>query len=92
MNSTGIIGTNLTDAEETAESVLADHASGSLAPAAARAEDLGSLLAGRGPSVDFAGWRRLESHEESLGLLRGSPRVKLASAARMLAVAHGSGP
>lgn len=89
---TGIIGTNLTDAEETAESVLADHASGSLAPAAARAEDLGSLLAGRGPSVDFAGWRRLESHEESLGLLRGSPRVKLASAARMLAVAHGSGP
>ncbi|KAF6253362.1 hypothetical protein COO60DRAFT_1273754 [Scenedesmus sp. NREL 46B-D3] len=76
---TGIIGTNLTDAEETVASMEKDYAALSQAPAAGRA-GLQQLLERRGVDVvDYAAWHRLNALEVSQGQQHGSARVKCAS-------------
>lgn len=83
---TGIIGTNLTDAEETAHSISQDHAH--LQQSTAGRLGLQQLLQQRGVSViDYAGWERLNNYELQQGRSEGSIRVKCVSLADMLRAA-----
>ncbi|XRB18455.1 NADPH:adrenodoxin oxidoreductase, mitochondrial [Pseudoscourfieldia marina] len=86
---TGIIGTNLDDAEDTVSALLEDL--GNADPVARRQtsdNDVVHLLSRRGVRVvDNDAWRRLEAHEERLGEVRGCPRVKVCDVASMLEAA-----
>jgi adrenodoxin-NADP+ reductase len=78
---TGIIGTNLTDAEETVASMAQDYAAITQAPEAAPGRaGLQQLLEGRGVHVvNYAAWEQLNAFEVSQGQQQGSVRVKCAS-------------
>ncbi|WIA12056.1 hypothetical protein OEZ85_012135 [Tetradesmus obliquus] len=78
---TGIIGTNLTDAEETVASMAQDYAMISQAPtAAAGGAGLQQLLQSRSVAVvDYAAWEQLNAHEVNQGQQQGSVRVKCAA-------------
>jgi ferredoxin--NADP+ reductase len=75
--SSGMIGTNRTDAAEVVRALLADAAAGLLA----RVEyhpALGDLVADRGVRVvDARGWNRIDEHETARGRVTGRPRVKV---------------
>lgn len=82
---TGVIGTNRSDATETATTLLAD-----LDDLPAREvtdpEEIVAVLLGRGVQVvDWGGWLRLEAHEVTLGTPRGAETVKLSAREAMLA-------
>lgn len=80
---TGTIGTNLTDAEETVNSIAQDYVN--LQQATAGTAGLQQLLQQRRvQAVDYAGWERLNTYEQQQGLLEGSTRVKCVSVADML--------
>lgn len=90
---TGIIGTNLRDAEETVASVVEDDAAGALARPAREYGDLGvaPLLRERGAEVvDAEGWRRIDAAERAAGAAVGKPREKFIRVDDMLAVARGA--
>ena len=90
---TGIIGTNLHDAEETVASVVEDDAAGALARPAREYGDLGvaPLLRERGAEVvDAEGWRRIDAAERAAGAAVGKPREKFIRVDDMLAVARGA--
>lgn len=90
---TGIIGTNLRDAEETVASVVEDDAAGALARPAREYGDLGvaPLLRERGAEVvDAEGWRRIDAAERAAGAAVGKPREKFIRVGDMLAVARGA--
>ncbi|MEM6107551.1 FAD-dependent oxidoreductase [Mycobacterium sp. 050272] len=80
----GVIGTNRADAAETVKNLLADLPD--LAPPRYDPHrTVIELLEHRGVEVvDWAGWRRLDSHEIQAGERRGSPRVKTPDLAAML--------
>lgn len=83
----GVIGTNKSDAAETARVVIED-LSASRAPKYPDREHLRKLLAGRGVRyVDWSGWLQLDAEEERLGSARGAERIKVAERASMLDVA-----
>ena len=87
---TGIIGTNLVDAEQTVDTMV--RAAGTFpavhAAAAAGGEGLRALLASRGHrAVSYAGWQRIDAEEMRRGHAVGKPREKLTSVEEMLAVA-----
>lgn len=94
----GIIGTNLVDADDTVETVGADFppAAASFPPPAgsgggleAGAAGLSALLRSRGVEVVGAeAWRRLEAAELALGSAAGRPREKVPDMARMLQLAQ----
>ena len=87
---TGIIGTNLRDAEETVASVVEDDAAGALARPAREFGGLGvaPLLRERGVDVvDAEGWRRIDAAERAAGAVVGKPREKFIRVDDMLAVA-----
>jgi ferredoxin--NADP+ reductase len=90
---TGVIGTNKPDAAETAESLLADAAAGSLpappAPDPAAAE---AMVRARQPRVvAFVDWLRIDAAETARGKPSGRPRVKCTTVAEFLAAARGEG-
>lgn len=79
---TGIIGTNLTDAEETVHSIAMD-AAGFDASAPGRTA-LQALLRQRGVAVvDWQAWEQLDAAEVAAGQALGATRVKHVSVAAM---------
>jgi ferredoxin--NADP+ reductase len=81
----GLIGTNKSDAKETADSMLSDAAS---APASRTLPDPGAMLdllhARNVRVVDLAGWKRLDALETERGGVLGKVREKFYDIARML--------
>jgi ferredoxin--NADP+ reductase len=87
---TGVIGTNKPDAAETAESLLADAAAGSLpvpcAPDPATAE---AMVREKQPRVVvFDDWVRIDAAETARGTASGRPRVKCTTVEEFLAAAR----
>ncbi|MGQ0845751.1 MAG: FAD-dependent oxidoreductase [Sporichthyaceae bacterium] len=86
----GVIGTNRRCAEETVQTLLADHAAGNLNPPIGTTEALTELILERAPhALDYRDWRAIDAHERALGKEHGRPRTKLVDVAEMLAVARG---
>jgi ferredoxin--NADP+ reductase len=86
---TGVIGTNKSDAAETAAAVLEDLP---MLPAPAEPDPaaLRATLAEYGiRPVDWTGWLRVDAEEVRRGGQRAAERVKVASLAEMLEHAHG---
>ncbi|KXZ43745.1 hypothetical protein GPECTOR_81g194 [Gonium pectorale] len=91
---TGIIGTNLVDADETAGSVGADTEALLAAGEATHGSAGPPGLAGLAPllaqravrAVDWAGWRRLDEHEVAAGRAAGRVREKVTDVDEMLRV------
>jgi len=88
---TGILGTNIPDARETADAVLADldkngvARDGAADDAASVGKDLADVLRARSVRfVDWQAWERLNAFEQAEGAKTGRPRVKLESEAAML--------
>ena len=88
---TGIIGTNLIDAEETIESLVEDEKAGTLSP---EIEDLSSssplarlLESRRHAVVYFPGWIKVDEEERSRGAKEGRIRSKIAEVSEMLQIA-----
>ena len=82
---TGIIGTNLTCAEETVAKMASDFARSP--PREPTASGVDAALAKRAVRVITArDWAKLDIHERALGESRGKPRVKLTSIAEMLTI------
>ena len=72
-----MIGTNKPCAKESVQAILSDALAGVL-----KAPTLEPLEAPQ--RVDFAGWKRLDDHEVSLGKDSGRPRIKVVERAAML--------
>lgn len=86
----GIIGTNKKCAQETTAMLLEDAAAGTLPAPTVTEDDLEALVAERQPDyVDFAGWSKIDAHEQALGEPQGRPRVKLVNVDEMIQVAKG---
>jgi len=81
---TGVIGSNKSDAAETARSVLADLAAGAL-PRDRPAE----CWQPPAEAVDYAGWQRIDAGERALGEASGRAREKVADWDRLRALARG---
>lgn len=80
---TGIIGTNLTCAEETVAKMASDFASNP--PAERKLLDVESILARRGTRiVTGADWHKLDALEREYGASVGKPRSKFTSIGEML--------
>jgi ferredoxin/flavodoxin---NADP+ reductase len=85
---TGVIGTNKSDAQETAAAVLEDLPS-LPAPENPEPEAIRKALDDRGIRyVDWAAWQRLDAEEVRLGAVRGNERVKVAELVAMLSACH----
>lgn len=86
---TGIIGTNIGDAKETAAAVLADAAAlvdGREPLADARHAAFADAMAKcveRGEAVDWDGWLRIDAEERERGARVGKPREKVVEVAEM---------
>ncbi|GJV16635.1 NADPH:adrenodoxin oxidoreductase, mitochondrial isoform X1 [Tanacetum coccineum] len=77
---TGIIATNLYDAEETVASISEDIAKKELTSASSKPgrEGLSQLLENRNVQVvTFSDWEKIDSEEKRLGSLKGKPREKI---------------
>eukprot|EP00884_Botryococcus_braunii_P002903 jgi/Botrbrau1/12613/Bobra.0169s0140.1 len=85
---TGIIGTNLVDAEETVEAIVRDTETLPNPTAAlAGSQGLRRLLASRGVQVvGFPQWLELDKLEVERGAALGKPREKLVDVVQMLSV------
>jgi adrenodoxin-NADP+ reductase len=86
---TGIIGTNLVDAEQTVDTIArARDALPPILPEQKEEEGVAALLRRRGVQVvDFAGWERIDEEEQKRGAAVGKPREKLVDEAEMVRVA-----
>lgn len=81
----GIIGTNLIDAEETVDSIHFDRKILKTDTPKGGREGLKAILKLRGVRyVDHAGWQRLNEHELQKGVDSGRPRVKVVDTETML--------
>ena len=92
---TGIIGTNLHDAEETVGSIVEDDERGILRRPDYRFKGKGvaPLLRTRGVVVvDKEGWRRIDAKERERGAEAGKPREKFVDVAEMLDAAAAGEP
>ena len=85
---TGIIGTNLADADDVAAAVTADAAG--LAAGGPR-RGVATLPLPRGAPVSAAGWTAIDDAERSAGAAFGAPRVKLTTWDALMAVARRGG-
>lgn len=84
----GIIGTNLTDAQEVASCLAHDFSHGRLPAPSMESDVIPSLLQSYGVrAVDYSGWQRIDVEERHRGRTRGKPREKLVEVAEMLHVA-----
>jgi ferredoxin/flavodoxin---NADP+ reductase len=74
----GVIGTNKKDATETVTLLREDLQSGRLRPSGHSADEVDTLLDGRGVDrVLYSGWTAIDAHERGRGESQGRPRVKL---------------
>jgi ferredoxin--NADP+ reductase len=86
---TGVIGSNRSDAAETAKSLLEDLAGGVLSEHAGRG-DVDDLLSRKQVNVvPWDGWLAIDAAEIALGARRSSPRVKIHALPQLLAAATG---
>ena len=87
----GIIGTNLVDAEQTVDTMVRSKESFPAVDALPGGrQGLAALLASRGVEVvDFAGWEKIDAEEVRRGEAVGKPRVKIVDVEEMLAVVAG---
>lgn len=85
---TGIIGTNLIDAEQTVDTMVRRHESlPAIEAGVPGGEGLKQLLASRGQEVvTFEDWERIDAEEVRRGEAAGKPREKLTSVDEMLQV------
>ena len=83
----GVIGTNIPDALETVECMMADLAKGNvLAPAQPQAEAVEKLIKERQPNYfTYTDWLTLDEIEVARGKEAGRPRVKFTTVEEMLA-------
>lgn len=87
---TGIIASNIADAQETAARVLADlHAQASLPRLGASAAEEAMVASGR-KVVSFEEWRTLEAEEKRRGAAEGRPAIKLTNVDEMLGLLGGA--
>ncbi|MEG8184409.1 FAD-dependent oxidoreductase [Nocardia terpenica] len=85
----GGIGINRLDAEETAESLLADFTAGRLRTPPHGRRALTDLLTSRQPNlIDRTGWQAIDAAERTAGEASGRPRVKYTDRATLVAVAN----
>lgn len=83
----GVIGTNKKDAQDTADSLLADLKAGKIgdAPLASDRESTETLLAERKPDhVTYEGWEAIDAAEIAAGEPKGRPRVKFCRVEEMV--------
>jgi len=86
---TGVILTNVTDANETAAAVLADRQAGLLRTGGGGGEAVRELLRTQAaPILGFDEWKRIDALEVSRGSEAGKVREKLVDVAEMLEVAR----
>jgi len=88
----GIIGSNIPDAKETAAAILEDRASGVLPTPTATGggEAVAALITERGDCVvGWGGWQRIDQHEVAEGEKKNKLREKLTTADEMIKAAHG---
>lgn len=90
---TGIIGTNLIDADETVESIVEDWTAGGLGAQSNScppgSQGLQTLLEERGiATVTFADWLKIHEAELQLGLQKGKPQEKIVTKEDMLRIAR----
>ena len=84
----GVILTNVTDAEQTAGAVLADIGSGALASKGGGGAAVRELLSAQSaPVVDFAAWSRIDAAEVEAGGRADKVREKLVTIESMLEAA-----
>ena len=88
----GVILTNVTDAQEVAAAVLADRAEGKLAAGGDGGAAVRSSLAAKGspPVLDFAAWQKIDALEMERGAAVGKVREKLVTVDEMMAVGTSS--
>jgi ferredoxin--NADP+ reductase len=87
----GVIGTNRSCAEETVTKLLSDFESGRLTRESLNAATLQSFLSARGVrSVDWSGWRSIDTAERHRGKESARPRVKFVTIDELLGAAAGS--
>lgn len=88
---TGIIGTNLADAEETVASLVATASElPAPSPSVAGPAALRAVLAQKGVAyVDWAGWERIDAEELRRGAALGKSREKAAAMDEMVRLAAG---
>lgn len=85
---TGIIGTNLIDANETVNAILQDVEHEMLPELSPSCKPLETLLHERNiPWVSFDEWQKIDMEEVHRGLVKGKPREKIVSLRDMLDVA-----
>mmetsp|Transcript_14244 Transcript_14244/g.34734 ORF Transcript_14244/g.34734 Transcript_14244/m.34734 type:complete len:502 (+) Transcript_14244:226-1731(+) len=84
---TGIIGTNIPDAKETAQSICEDFRSGIIGRASMKSGDIRTLLQNGKPVVSFEGWKKIEAVEHERGSELGKPREKIVDWKELLRVA-----
>jgi len=93
----GDIGTNKKDAQETVDAIFADLAAGNghppHSPEDPDPQSVEKLLRERQPQlVTYEGWEAIDRHERSLGEASGRPRVKLTNIDEMLEIAAAEEP
>eukprot|EP00900_Chrysochromulina_parva_P001062 jgi/Chrpa1/10957/Chrysochromulina_OHIO_Genome00005422-RA len=87
---TGVILTNVNDANETAATLIADRLAGKLDVGGAGADAVRKRLAAqRQPVLDFEAWKRIDASEVARGKQVGKVREKLVDVSEMLRVAMG---
>ncbi|HEX4806666.1 MAG TPA: FAD-dependent oxidoreductase [Conexibacter sp.] len=88
----GIIGTNKKDSQDTVDSLLADHAAGTIPqPAVEDPDAILALLAERAPEhITYAHWEAIDQAERTAGEPHGRPRVKLVRHEHLLDAARGA--
>ena len=88
----GVILTNVTDASDTASSLLADHTAGHLQKASCGGgAAVRSLLAASSPGapvLDFDAWQRINAREVEAGEKAGKAREKIVTIEEMLNAAR----
>lgn len=87
--SSGIIGTNLVDAEETVDCMFSDREEMRADGRKAGRNGLKELLKLRGVRyVDLIAWKRLDDYELQRGIECGRPRVKVVDKEKILDICH----
>lgn len=88
---TGGIGRNRLCGQETAASVLADFAAGTLPARSTDRSDVAELVTTRGAHrIDLAGWKNIDAAERGAGKSLGRPRRKFVSISDLEAAAAGT--
>ncbi|KAL0029968.1 hypothetical protein WJX77_010608 [Trebouxia sp. C0004] len=83
----GIIGTNLWDAQQTVDSVIEDFPLGAVAHLSQKSQTLQSQL-NKQTVVDYEGYCKIDKYEVEQGHKHGKPREKITDVGKMLQIAQ----